>query len=93
MSMATKRTVPAGQFKQGCLAMLDEVARNDIEIVVTKRGRPVARLVPIADARQADAAILARLRGAAGSVGRDADLLAPTSTFTKWKSLSKARRR
>ena len=90
--MTTKRTVAAGQFKQRCLAMLDEVAQNDVEIVVTKRGRPVARLVPMADARERDAAILQRLRGAVRSVGRDADLLAPTSAFTKWKVLPKARR-
>jgi prevent-host-death family protein len=94
MSMIRK-TVPAGQFKQGCLAMLDDVAQNDVEIIVTKRGKPVARLVPIADARERDAAILSRMRARLGgaSVGRDADLLAPSSTLTTWSLLPKARRR
>ncbi len=91
MSM-TKRTVPAGQFKQGCLAMLDEVANNDVEIVVTKRGRPVARLVSIADSRYREAEILARLR-AVGRLGPEADLMAPSSTLTKWKLMPKVPRR
>jgi prevent-host-death family protein len=41
------RSVPASRFKAECLAMLDEVARTGEEIVVTKRGRAVARVVPV----------------------------------------------
>ena len=40
-------SVPAGEFKQRCLALLDQVAETGMPIVVTKRGRPVARVVPI----------------------------------------------
>jgi prevent-host-death family protein len=40
----TPRTVSASQFKAQCLAMLDEVAATGEEIVVTKRGRAVARV-------------------------------------------------
>ena len=43
------RTVPASTFKAECLAMLDEVAATGEEIVVTKRGKPVARLVAARD--------------------------------------------
>lgn len=39
------KRVTATQFKATCLALLDEAASGD-EIVVTKRGRPVARVVP-----------------------------------------------
>jgi prevent-host-death family protein len=39
------RTVSASQFKTRCLAMLDEVAATGEEIVVTKRGRAVARVL------------------------------------------------
>lgn len=42
------RTVPASEFKARCLAMLDEVAATGEEIVVTKRGRPVARVTAAA---------------------------------------------
>ncbi|HYM67701.1 MAG TPA: type II toxin-antitoxin system Phd/YefM family antitoxin, partial [Patescibacteria group bacterium] len=38
------RTVSASRFKAQCLAMLDEVAATGEEIVVTKRGRAVARV-------------------------------------------------
>ncbi|GMV21893.1 MAG: hypothetical protein AMXMBFR57_18420 [Acidimicrobiia bacterium] len=38
----------AGKFKDVCLKTLDEVARTRTAVVITKRGRPVARLVPCA---------------------------------------------
>jgi prevent-host-death family protein len=38
------RTVSASHFKAQCLAMLDEVAATGEEIVITKRGRAVARV-------------------------------------------------
>lgn len=40
------RTVSASQFKAQCLAMLDEIAATGEEVVVTKRGRAVARVSP-----------------------------------------------
>lgn len=46
-----KLIVPAGEFEQRCLALLDQVADTGMPIVVTKRGRPVARIVPIEPAR------------------------------------------
>jgi prevent-host-death family protein len=42
-----KRQIAAGEFKAKCLALLDEVQQKHEEIVVTKRGKPVARIVPI----------------------------------------------
>jgi prevent-host-death family protein len=46
------KTMAAGKFKDVCLKTLDEVAATRSEIVITKRGRPVARLVPCAPAAQ-----------------------------------------
>jgi prevent-host-death family protein len=43
MTMVT-RTIPAGEFKAKCLQLLDEVQRTGGMIIVTKRGKPVARL-------------------------------------------------
>jgi len=37
----------ASKFKAECLAVLDDVASSGREVVVTKRGRPVARVVPM----------------------------------------------
>ena len=40
------RTVKASEFKATCLKLMDEVASSGAEIVITKNGRPVSRLVP-----------------------------------------------
>lgn len=40
----------ASAFRQQCLALIDQVERTKARIVITKRGRPVARLVPLDDA-------------------------------------------
>ncbi len=40
------RTIKASEFKATCLRLMDEVARDGNEIVITKRGHPTARLVP-----------------------------------------------
>jgi prevent-host-death family protein len=46
--MAEKQLeVPAGEFKARCLKLMDEVRATRRPIVITKRGRPVARLMPI----------------------------------------------
>ena len=49
--MVKKRHVPAGRFKAQCLALLDEVASTGKPLVVTKRGRPVAEVVPYQPAK------------------------------------------
>jgi antitoxin (DNA-binding transcriptional repressor) of toxin-antitoxin stability system len=54
------KTMAAGKFKDLCLRTLDEVARTKSIIVITKRGRPVAKLVPCGPA--------AARRGLEGSV-------------------------
>lgn len=41
------KEIRASDFKATCLALLDDVADHRAEYVITKRGRPVARLVPI----------------------------------------------
>ncbi len=40
------RLVSATEFKAKCLALLDEVEEHGDTITVTKRGRPVATVVP-----------------------------------------------
>jgi len=41
------KALPAGEFKARCLEVLDRVAHSGESVVVTKRGRPVARVVPL----------------------------------------------
>jgi prevent-host-death family protein len=52
------KTVPAAQFKAQCLSLLDRVGPEGI--VITKHGRPVAKLVPIATE---SAALIGSLKG------------------------------
>jgi prevent-host-death family protein len=42
-----KQQIAAGEFKAKCLHVLDEVQRSRKEVIITKRGKPVARLLPI----------------------------------------------
>ncbi|HUF02180.1 MAG TPA: type II toxin-antitoxin system Phd/YefM family antitoxin [Gaiellaceae bacterium] len=41
------RSIPAARFKAQCLKLLDEVAETGETIVVTKRGKPVAKVEPV----------------------------------------------
>lgn len=45
----TEQTYQASTFKARCLALIDEVAATGDSVLVTKRGRPLARLVPVDD--------------------------------------------
>lgn len=53
------RTLEAGTFKNVCLKTLDEVARTKGVVVITRRGRPLVKLVPCEPVAK---------RGLAGSV-------------------------
>ena len=68
MTMVIKRiTIPAGEFKARCLDLLDQVAESGAELVVTKRGRPVARVSPVEPPKDLN-----------GSIVREADIVSPT---------------
>ncbi len=56
-----KDSVAVSELKTHCLRLVEQVARERRGLIVTKRGKPIARLVPVGDV-DADEA-LARLRG------------------------------
>ena len=64
--------IAATDFKARCLALMDQVARTREEIVITKHGRPVARLLPVEPSAQGDA-----FGWLAGSVLHADDLIGP----------------
>lgn len=47
MTMKPPATIPAGEFKAKCLAILDRVQRTGEPVTVTKHGRPVATVQPL----------------------------------------------
>ncbi|GDX82295.1 antitoxin [Deltaproteobacteria bacterium] len=64
--------IPAGEFKARCLRLMDEVAETGRELIITKRGRPVAKLVPVSEAEAVD--VFGCMRGTVTVTG---DLVAP----------------
>jgi prevent-host-death family protein len=71
-----QRKIGAGEFKAKCLHLLDEVQQSRREIVITKRGKPVARLVPVAEEQPT---IFGRMKGTVKILG---DIVSPTGE--KW---------
>lgn len=67
------KVIGAGKFKAQCLALLDKVEREHETILVTKRGRPVVRVVPAAEA---EADVRRQLQG---SIIKEGDLISPVS--------------
>ena len=41
------RTIPAERFKSECLGLMDEVQATCESVIITKRGKPVAKLMPV----------------------------------------------
>lgn len=79
------KEIPAGEFKQGCLAILDEVAKTHREVVITKRGKPVARLVPVISDRQREEEVLATLRGRARILVSEEEFITPLTEEAGWR--------
>ncbi len=47
--MKAAREMKASEFKARCLEVMDTVARTGDAVIVTKRGKPVAKLCPITE--------------------------------------------
>ena len=41
--------ISAAEFKTNCLRLMDQVAQRRVPIIITKRGKPVAKLVPLSE--------------------------------------------
>ena len=75
------KTMAAGSFKVHCLKVMDEVQAKRETIVITKRGKPVVKLVP-ADAEKDD--IFGFLKGKGKITG---DVVSPALTPEEWGDL------
>ena len=76
------RTMNASEFKAKCLALLDEVAETGEHIMILKRGRAVAELVPSVstDQRPPQESIM-------GTVEIVGDIVAPALPADAWEIL------
>jgi prevent-host-death family protein len=77
------RQMAAGEFKAQCLAVMDEVAATREPVVITKRGEPVAKLVPVEKTSRKK--LMGRLVGVLPP-SKD-DLTQPTVPLKHWESL------
>jgi len=74
------KKIPAGEFKARCLKIMEDVRTYRTPVVITKKGRPVAKLVP-ADEEAID--VFGCMAGTAEIVG---DVEAPVVPARAWKS-------
>jgi prevent-host-death family protein len=73
------KTIAAAKFKAQCLRIMDEVHDRRESVLITKKGRPVAKLVP-ADAPPKN--IFGALKGVIEIVG---DIESPVMPLSDWK--------
>lgn len=79
---ATTRTIPAAQFRDQCLRLMDEVNATGETLIVTKHGRPVAAVVPVVE--QPAAGII----GWSDDIRIDDDLTKPAVPSEHWHLIS-----
>ena len=75
------KKMAAGAFKANCLAVMDEVQAKHETVVITNRGKPVAKLVSV-DPQGDD--IFGFLRGKATITG---DVVSPALSGREWGNL------
>jgi prevent-host-death family protein len=71
------KKIAAGEFKARCLTLMDDVRSTRQPLVITKRGKPVAKLVPVDDEKDD---FIGRLEGVIRIVG---DIESP---IDEWES-------
>jgi prevent-host-death family protein len=74
------KTMRAGEFKARCLKVMDQVRATREPVIITKRGRQVAKLVPV-DTRGDD--IFGCLKGVMEIVG---DIESPVVAPEEWEA-------
>ena len=63
--------IQAGKFKARCLKLMDKVHRTKTRIIITKRNKPIAQLVPIEEDK---GSLFGKMKGTVHILG---DILAP----------------
>ena len=75
------KTIAAGEFKARCLKVMEDVRTKRTPVLITKRGKPLAKLVP-PDDQPPD--VFGRLAGKIEIVG---DIVPPITPLEDWESL------
>jgi prevent-host-death family protein len=75
------KKIAAGEFKARCLTLMEDVRSTREPLIITKRGKPVAKLVP-ADVEERE--FIGRLKGVIRVVG---DIESPVEPPEAWDAL------
>lgn len=67
-----KRVIQAGKFKAECLKIMDDVQAKKYSIIITKRNKPIAKLVPLEE--ENNPVLFGKMKGTAHIKG---DLIQP----------------
>ena len=77
-------TVKISEFKAKCLEILDRVSKTGETLVITRRGKPLARVLPISSAPADD--WIGSLKGSAKATD---DLILPAVDAEEWEACRK----
>ncbi len=73
------KEMPAGEFKAQCLAVMDQVQQSGEPVLITKHGKPVAKLVPAPDPQNDLFGYMA------GKVKIKGDIVGPVTPLEDWE--------
>ena len=73
--------IKAADFRSKCFKIMDRVKTTHMEVIITKRGKPIAKLIPIVPKSQKDP-LLGALAGLGKTVG---DLTEPIADHHDWE--------
>lgn len=74
------KQMPAGKFKAQCLGVMDKVLQTGEPVLITKHGKPVAKLVPPDDSVDD---IFGFMTGKVKIVG---DIVGPITPLNNWEA-------
>lgn len=83
MTKKTVKTISISEFKATCLAVLEQVRRTGASMVVTRRGEPIAEVIPPSLANAGES-WLGAMNGSATIAG---DLVEPIGDQNDWDAL------
>jgi prevent-host-death family protein len=78
-------TMPASEFKAKCLRIMERVRQRREEVLITKRGVPVAKLVPVKSAKSKKN-VFGCMKGTVEIVG---DIVSPSLSESEWSAADK----
>jgi len=77
------KKIPAGEFKARCLSLMDDVNATGEPVLITKRGVPVAKIVPVSSKKRD---LFGFMTGQFEIVG---DIESPTVPLEAWEVMRK----